>query len=216
MIIKESRNVELFSWDELTPKQQDYIIDNWQDIRKIANTVYEWFDDDLMLFYEENRDELADKYEKEYGLKINTKQLYWDESSQGPYPNWQLNRVFSDISGADTDVDYEILFADWKGFDVVNCVCVDIYIDDTDNSERVYDNQYTLEELEASDTVSTETFDKINRIVQGAQKFIDEFWRYVYDICTSYPDDNWVRVMLDSNPYVFDFYIDDNDDIIVW
>ena len=216
MIIKESRNVELFSWDELTPKQQDYIIDNWQDIRKIANTVYEWFNDDLMLFYEENRDELADKYEKEYGLKINTEQLYWNESSQGPYPNWQLNRVFSDISGTDTDVDYEILFADWKGFDVVNCVCVDIYIDDTDNSERIYDNQYTLEELEASDTVSTETFDKINRIVQGAQKFIDEFWSYVNDICTSYPDDNWVRDMLDSNPYVFDFYIDDNADINVW
>jgi hypothetical protein len=213
--MRESRNIELLDWTELTPEQQDYVIDNWSNIRKIADTMYDWFNEDTMMFYEENRDEIAQKYEKEYGLEINTEQLYWQSNSQGPYPEWKLNKVFSDISGADAYVDYDIRFGGVGGLDVEDGVSIDIYIDDPEEDERIFDNEYYLDELEQSPNVPIESFDKINNIIQGAQEFIDEFWNYVNEICTSYPDDDWVRDMLDNNPDVFDFYIKDNE-VEVW
>lgn len=213
--IKESRNIELLDWTELTPEQQDYIIDNWSNISKIANTIDDWFNEDLMFFYDENVEEMAQKYEKEYGLEINTKYLYWQANSQGPYPEWELDKVFSDIADSDGEVDFEIIFSTVTGLNVDDCVCVDIYVDDLDTGERIYDDQYTLDELEKSPNVPFETFDKINNIVQGAQDFINEFWNYVNELCTSYPDDDWVRHTLDNNPYVFDFYIE-NDEVKVW
>lgn len=213
--MRESRNMELLDWTELTPEQQDYVIDNWSNIRKIADTMYDWFDEDLMFFYKEDVEEIAQKYEKEYGLEINTKNIYWQSNSQGPYPEWRLNNIFSDIEGSDSEVDYEILFADERGFNVADCVSVDIYVDDLDTGERIYDDQYTLDELEKSPNVPFETVDKINNIVQGAQDFIDEVWKRVNEVCTSYPDDDWVRDTLDNNPDVFDFYIEDNE-VEVW
>lgn len=94
--VKAARSLDIYTWGELTPEQQEYVIQNWSDMRKLAEVIYEWYDDDIMFVYQEEKQYIADKYADQYGLSINPDKLYWQSNSQGPYPEWDLSQVFDE------------------------------------------------------------------------------------------------------------------------
>ena len=94
--VKASRTLEIFTFDELTPEQQDYVLQNWSDMRKLAEVIYDWYNDDIMFAYQDEKQYIADKYANQYGLSINPDKLYWQSNSQGPYPEWDLSQVFDE------------------------------------------------------------------------------------------------------------------------
>jgi len=91
--LKEDVN-DVHYWDELTPEQQDYVIQNWSDMSKLADTIYGWYNESIMFAYQDEKQHIADKYVNQYGLSINPDKLYWQSNSQGPYPEWELSQVF--------------------------------------------------------------------------------------------------------------------------
>lgn len=94
--VKAARTLDIYTWEELTPEQQDYVIQNWSDMRKLADVIYEWYNDDIMFAYQDEKQYIADKYANQYGLSINPDKLYWQSNSHGPYPEWDLSQVFDE------------------------------------------------------------------------------------------------------------------------
>lgn len=94
--IKASRTLEIYTYGELTPEQQAYVLENWSDMRKLADVIYEWHSEDIMVGYNDEAQYIADQYASKYGLSINSDKLYWQSGSQGPYPEWDLSQVFDE------------------------------------------------------------------------------------------------------------------------
>ena len=195
--IKAARTLDIYTWEELTPEQQDYVIQNWSDMRKLANVIYEWYDDDSMFEYREEAQYIADQYASKYGLSINPDELYWQISSQGPYPEWSLDRVFDTIWGeTTTGIPWTIEFYG-RGLDVQCSLDTDGY----------YDEEPTESDVDAKFGIT------LKEIMDGAQEYIDEMWKYINDVCQVNPDDEWVRDTLDANPDSFEFTISENGEV---
>lgn len=94
--VKASRTIEILTYDELTPEQKQYVIDNWSNMSKLAEVIYEWHGEDEMLIWKEESQFIADRYASQYGLSINPDKIYWQSNSQGPYPEWDLSQVFDE------------------------------------------------------------------------------------------------------------------------
>jgi hypothetical protein len=207
--LKESRNIELLSWDELTEEQQDYVIKNWQQI--LPDYVTECFDEAEMDIYYQDVEYLAEDYESKYNLDINTKKIYWESGSQGPYPEWNLDEIFPTVSGSVDGVDYDLTFYG-RGLDPKKSYYVDIF----DNETQEWETELELADLKGMPNVSESLISDIENRINGAQEFINTVWRYVNDVCTSYPDEEWIEDFLDGNPDTFDFYVKDNGNIAVF
>ena len=194
--MKESHTEEILTYDELSLKQQQYVVDNWANMRKLSDVLYDWFNDDITDCYDSDKDEIANKYEKKYLFDIDTKKLYWQPNSQGPYPEWDLERVFDTYCGqTKSGVDYCIEFYG-RGLDVKYDLDTDGYYDeDAEVSESDIDSKLNI---------------SIEDIINGAQSFIDEIWHLVNETCRAYPDDEWVAGILEANPDAFEFIVTDD------
>jgi hypothetical protein len=194
--MKESRTLEILTYDELSPKQQQYVIKNWTEMNGLDDTIHDWFNEYTMDCYDYDKDEVANKYEREYLFDINAKELYWESNSQGPYPRWYLERVFDTYCGrTKSGVDYCIEFYG-RGLDVKYDLDTDGYYDeDVEVSESDIDSKLNI---------------SIKDIINGAQSFIDEIWHLVNEACQAYPDDEWVAGTLENNPDTFEFIVTDD------
>ena len=194
--MKESHTEEILTYDELSPKQQQYVVDNWANMRKLSDVLYDWFNDYIMDCYDYDKGEIANKYEKEYLFDIDSKKLYWQSNSQGPYPEWDLGRVFGTYCGqTKSGVDYCIEFYG-RGLDVQYDLDVDGY----------YDVEAEVDESDIDSKLNI----PIKDIVDGAQSFIDEMWNLIKETCQAYPDDEWVAGTLEANPDAFEFIVTDD------
>lgn len=192
--ITSARTLDIYTWEDLTPEQQDYVINNWSDMPKLAEVIYDWHGEDEMFVYDDEKDYIAGKFVDKYGFGINTDKIYWQSNSQGPYPEWNFEQIFDTIWGeTTTGIPWTIEFYG-RGLDVQCSLESDGYAD---------------EEPEESD-VDAKLGITLNEIMSGAQQFIDEIWSLINDVCTSYPDDEWVRDTLDANPDSFEFTISDD------
>lgn len=194
-----------YSYDSLTPEQQDYAVSHWSDFSKCANTIYDWFNDDAMDWYHEDIDRIAEEYSEKYGFVINTDKMYWQSGSQGPYPDhWDNSKVFDKMylgaAGNLTDVDLS-----FEGGLTVE-VYGDYYID----GQVAYG--YSPSQL-ADNGANEQAVQIISDIAQGAQDFIDEAWKLIEVTASSYPDDDYVRGIFEGNPSAFTFIVDENGDI---
>lgn len=206
--ITAARDITLLTFNELTPEQQQYVIDNCDELRPVANAVSEWFNTDIMEQYHYEVEELAKRYSDEYGLTIHYEKLYWQENSQGPYPEWSLDQVFDTYyEDLEPGVEVSIEF-DGKYTSVRAYVEINAYDSDEYESDNVYLNDVYTESLDLVDLPESDK-DEIMRIVTGAQKFIDEVWQLIRDTCWETPDDDWIRDMLANNE-VFDFYVNED------
>ena len=194
-----------YSYDDLTPEQQDYAVAHWSDFSKCANTIYDWFNEDAMDWYHEDIDRIAEEYSEKYGFNINTDKMYWQSGSQGPYPDhWRNSEVFDKMylgsAGNLTDVDLSFEGA----------LTVEVYGDYYIGDQVAYG--YSPSQL-ADNGANEQAVQIITNIAQGAQDFVDEAWKLIEDTCSSYPDDDYVRGIFEGNPTAFTFIIDENGDI---
>ena len=193
--IKSARTLEIYTYDELTPEQQQYVLSNWSDMRKLADVIYDWFDEDEMFVYNDEKQFIADKYANMYGLGINPDKAYWQSNSQGPYPEWSLDQVFDTYCGeTTTGIPYCIEFYG-RGLDVQCSLDVDGYYDEGEPTESDIDAKLGM---------------PIGEIMQGAQQYIDELWQLINNVCQAYPDDEWVSQTIESNPDSFEFTVSDD------
>ena len=208
--LKESRSIELLSWDELTEEQQDYVIKNWHQV--LPSYIVECYNESVMDLYYTDVEYLADNFENKYGLNIDTKKIYWESNSQGPYPEWKLEEVFPTIDNIFNGINYELSFYSGGMRDPEKYYTIDIF----NNKEQEWEIDLELADLKGMPDVPEALISDLENKVNGAQEFIDTVWRYINDVCTSYPDEEWIEDFLIGNPDTFDFYIKDNGNVAVF
>ena len=166
-----TETIQYLNFSELDDKQKQQAV-KWF----IENgPAYEWHSDDMMFWYAKNIKEMANESERESGLTIHEDKLYWQESSQGPYPEWDLSDVFDTYDGPEFTIEF------WgKSTSVEYAVTID-------------DEDVSIEDMPeaARDIVST------------AQEFITGAWKYINEICSSFPDETWAYETLEANDYEF-------------
>lgn len=202
--IAAARDAKILSFAELTPEQQEKAVALVETNGKLSDLIYDWHSDDVMEIYHYEVQELAKKTTDEFGITINTDKLYWQSNSQGPYSEWDLSKVFDSLYEDTSDIEWELSFYG-KGLDVTGYV--DLYLPDEDGD---YSWEYDIEvDNSRSDgglseyNVDAAVCERVVAIVDGAQSFIDGVWRLVEDVCTSYPDDEWIRDALEANEIEF-------------
>lgn len=197
-----------YSYDDLTPEQQDYAVSHWGDFSRCANTIYDWFNEDIMDFYHEDKQRIAEEFNENYGFDIKTDELYWGSSSQGPYPEWDNEKVFGKVwlanAGNLSDVDVSF------GGSLTVDTWADYYVGEGDNEHIEYD--IGIDEL-TTYGADEEAVKVISNLADGAQKFIDEIWNSIEETCRAYPDEEWVKGIFEGNPSAFTFVVDENGDI---
>ena len=186
--VRAARTLEILTYDELTPEQQQYVIDNWSNMPKLAEVIYEWHSEDEMFVYNDEVQFIADKYANAHNLGINPDKIYWQSNSQGPYPEWELSQVFDDYSFEDAD-------GEWHD--------VEFY----GRGTTVQSSCFAYDELIPADQAI------VDDITSAAQQFIDDVWQLINDICQSYPDDEWVQQTMEANPDAFEFTISANGEV---
>ena len=188
-----TETIQYYDFNELSEEQKQQAV-KWF----IENgPAQEWYDDDMMFWYKENLQELADKTSKEIGVKIHEDKLYWQSNSQGPYPEWRNDEVFGDIDEVINGIGVSSSF--YGGLDVKL---------DTIWVEQMGDfiatgNQQFYSAQEVRDAGYTEIADYLDNVLTKAQEFIDEVWRRVKEVCTTFPDETWAYETLEANNYEF-------------
>lgn len=196
--IKAARNVEILPFGELTDAQKEQVIELAHSNGALSELMYTWFGDVIMEDYQYDVEELAREIESKYPIQIDTDKLYWQSNSQGPYPEWDLHKVFSDVRVDEPDGSgvIDITFSG-RGLDVE--VYTDVYNEETDSYEEV---ECTEDELRAYN--APEDAIKIRMdIANAVQEFIDTVWKLVHNVCTDSPDDEWMYDMLEANEIEF-------------
>ena len=64
-------------------------------------------------------------------------------------------------------------------------------------------NQQFYSAQEVRDAGYTEIADYLDNVLTKAQEFIDEVWRRVNEVCTTFPDETWAYETLEANNYEF-------------
>ena len=76
-----------------------------------------------------------------------------------------------------------------------------------DDEDETYLGSLEISEL-SEYGVSEDAISFIEDKLNTAQEFIDKVWAYVHDVCTSYPDEDYVYDLFSANEY--EFTIDDD------
>ena len=193
-VLNSARSLEILSFDELNDAQKDYVVKHALE-SSLGESIWQWFDESLMEQYHYDVEELAKQYEErldsEYNLidfKIHTDALYWEESSQGPYPKWNFEKVFDSFTVTeDGSIDVEF---NGGGLDVDKAAYFDVYRQD-EAGEWQYD-----EYGDAPDASY-----KASEIIAVLQEFINKVWSLVNDVCQAYPDDDYIYEDLEANDF---------------
>lgn len=189
IMARRSVVTEYLNFNEMTPEQQEQAINEFLD----SGNAYELYSEDMGNYWEEQSKIDADEFETNSGISVNPDNLYWEESSQGPYPKWDLEKVFGEYEGTETGVEFSFGF-----YGSLTVKYSEIYINDESGEWTSYN--YT-------DDLRKDGFNEIADIVEDktreAQEFIDQIWSLIEDVCTSYPNEYWCREMLEGNDYEF-------------
>lgn len=192
-----------------------------------ANWVYETFNELAMEVYRDDIKQLAAECEasidailgdnKEAYWEIDTDKLYWNSSSQGPYPEWHLNEVFGGLTitylnpthivsnyspsqdgkpaveSVDLVWDYYSKAQDANDFT--------INIEYFDPVEGDWYGDYGIDPADPAYGIPAEIQEKIKNIVNVLQHFLDTAWSYVHEVCSDYPDDAYAYDLYEANDW---------------
>lgn len=232
--LKESDN-NLYTFNALDSLQQNYIVDNWYNIRGLYDTIWDEFTESIWYNWDIEKQYIADeccdipkkgnqseRWKGDTELGINVDKCYWNESSQGPYPEWRFSSVFDTFYGktsssVNEEVEFEIQFTNFGGYDVKRVAEVDIWCKDENGK---YSWNYNIEIANIDDYLNDDNDPYnargyIRTVINQAQKFIDKFWNQVKDRCSATPNDDWIREFLEGADYI-QFKEIDNDNIYVY
>lgn len=200
--VTAARDAQIVRFSELTEEQKDKAINLANNDRRLSEIIYSWYDDMVMEDYHYNVSELADEFTAQTGIGVNVDKLYWQSSSQGPYPEWNLEQVFDNYASDSNDIEYNIEFSG-KSTDIFDYTYVDLYLPDGEGDyyweDSVACDEESLREYGADESTITEILGKTN----AAQEFIDKVWELIKDVCTAYPDDEWIADTMEVNDFEF-------------
>lgn len=196
--IKAARNVEILPFGELTDAQKEQAVELVHTNGPLGELMYTWFSEDVMEDYRFDVEELAYDLKDRYPIQIDIDKLYWESNSQGPYPQWDLHRVFSDVRVDEPDGSgvIDITFSG-RGLDVE--VYTDVYNEETDSYEEV---ECTEDELRAYNVPEDAIKIRMD-IANAVQEFIDTVWKLVHNVCTDSPNDDWLYDTMEANEIEF-------------
>ena len=187
---------DVVSWSDLNDSQKNYAVDHAYEYESL-HWIWEFYDEGTMDWYYDRKNEIIEEYESR-GLDINGDNIYWQSNSHGPYPEWDLRRVIDDISVETDDAEADITFYG-KSTDVL--YEIDLYYFDEEEQDFIY--EYSIEDIdELNDPkyhLTPEFISEVKSKIELADNFIDEIWGLVYDVCTAYPDDEWIYTELEND-----------------
>lgn len=188
---------DILDFDELNEAQKQYVVNHIDRMPDLYSTLSQWYDDELMDLYQYDLTDLTDEYKQRLGLNIKSDKLYWQSSSQGPYPDWDLESVLDNATidtenggnayivfyGSSTDV-HTYITVEWINADGYYESEEDLEVEDLHNPD------YNLTDADIA---------KIEAVIDGAQEYIDNVWRLIHDVCASYPDNDWLYNTMEAN-----------------
>lgn len=228
---------DIVTFNELNEAQKQSAIRNiWN--TSGAEWVYESFNEIEMDVYRDDLKQLAveceDAIKQIIGddinaydtVEIDTDKFYWDSNSQGPYPDWGLNEVFSDITleylnpahivegqspssnGKPAVESVELKWDYYSKKQDASDYTVDIDYFDPNDGEWYHD--YSIDPADPVYGIPAEIQKKIIDIVNVLQHFLDTAWGYVNDVCMATPDDEYAYDLYEANDWG-DFEIIDDE-----
>lgn len=219
---------DIVTFNELNEAQKQSAIEGIWNTRG-AEWVYESFNEIEMEVYRDDLKQLAVECEDAImqiigddinaydTVEIDTDKFYWDSSSQGPYPDWRLNEVFSDITleylnpthivegqspssnGKPAVESIEIKWDYYSNKQDANDYTVDIDYFDPKDAEWYHD--YGIDPADPVYGIPAEIQKKITDIVNVLQHFLDTAWGYVNDVCMATPDDEYAYDLYEANDW---------------
>ena len=194
-----TETIQYLNFDELSDEQKDQAVKIFME----SDTANRWFDDDMMDFYHDRVSEFAGTLYDSTGIKVDTKKLYWESSSHGPYPEWKLDEVLGDYD------DNNGVSASFYGS--LDAKFDTILIEEMGDSIAI-GNQEFYDTKEVRDAGMPEIADQLDEVLAAVQAFVDAVWSEVNDVCTSYPDEEWCYGVLEANNY--EFRVDDAGNVV--
>ena len=194
--LKEYNDGDIVTWEDLNEAQKNYVVEHAYEFSKLEY-IWEFYNESLMDWYHEEVNELANKY-AEQGIDINTDKIYWQSNSQGPYPEWRFEDIFDTV------------YVDYDGGEVVLNIygrgtepTIDFDLSPYTDADGDYEYEYNLElgDLTYSDyNVPDEVVLEVEKKASAIENFVDKVWELINTVCTSYPDDEYIRGELDNYP----------------
>ena len=193
--LKEYNEGDIVTWEDLNEEQKNYVVDNAYRYNKLS-WIWEFYNESIMEWYHIQVAELASKY-AEQGIDINTDKIYWQSSSQGPYPEWRFDDMIDNIyipyedgevdiniygSGTEPDIDFDLTYTDSDG-------------------DWAYEYNLDQEDLRNPEyNIPGEVIEDVEAKLYSVIKFTEELWELINSVCQAYPDDEYIRGELDAYP----------------
>ncbi len=225
VITASSKSIK--TWDELTSEQQDSILKDWYSY--LGERMMNWIGDDASEIYEEEVSQLIEEFEHTYpGLRINRDKIYWDSSSQGWYPEWNVSKIFDgsyitlssttgsigiwvDETSGRRNNEYYIGIEDvWYEDDTSDGYYSDPWDEIKEDLDHYFEEKgkpFTQEDIKLIDSYETGINDFMERLC-------DIIGEYSYDCFGLLDDDDYVKDTMDNNPGAFEFVLDESGKIL--
>ena len=194
-----TETIQYLNFDELSEEQKQKAARDFAS----SETAYRWYSEEMSDVWSEQSKIDADEFTQATGISVNSKKLHWEESSQGPYPKWNLGDVLGDyeaIPGVSASF-YGSLTAKF------DTIWVEEQGDFIATGYQDYGDTNELRKAGLNDIA-----DQLDAILAKVQEFVDKIWELVEMICTSYPDEEWAYETLEANNY--EFRVDGNGNVI--
>ena len=210
---------DIVSYSDLTPEQKKQAIELAREDRSLLYM----FSEEITEEYGWRLDELCEEYTNKTKIEVNKKEIQWQCSSQGPYPErWDAFETFEKYYPTFGDFEFEIqpvgMFDDdanvWVSVDNPYMIVSDDYYPETwwyegsRNRDSLLhmdiDEDDKREFLACAGEYAREVERYIEMVYEATQKFLYDVWELINDTCTAYPDDDWFEYMLDANNYEFE------------
>lgn len=220
---------DIVTFNELNYAQKQSAIENiWN--TKGAEWIYESYNEDVMDRYSFDLNELTAQYNKlisdviGQNYEIDDEQLYWNSTSQGPYPDWKFSDVFSDFTieylnntktvsnqtpssnGKPPVEAIDVVFSAYGDkLDVWSGVSFDseyYSVEDEDwLHETAIDPGDEFTGFVADIAIPSEAVSKITRAIGYMQEYIDAVWSMVREVCTETPDYDYAYDLYETNDW---------------
>lgn len=217
---------DIVTFNELNEAQKQSAIENiWNTVG--AEWVYDAFNEMAMEVYHDDINQLAAECEASIDailsdlnvgqFEIDTDKLYWNDNSQGPYPEWHLNEVFGGLTieylnpnhivanqspssnGKPAVEAVELVWDYHSKKQDANDYTVDI--DYFDPAEGDWFHDYGIDPADPIYGIPAEIQKKIVDVVNVLQHFLDTAWSYIRDVSMDYPDDAYAYDLYEANDW---------------
>lgn len=194
---------DIVAFSELNSAQKQYVLDNWNFMDSLADTLNGWFSEDSMSLYEDMLNEIASRYEK-LGVYINTDKIYWQSNSQGSYYSdcW-LSEVVDGVSfdnrsdGECIEVSFPNHYGSPYPGNAKDVAEIGYYgVDEYGDEDYIVIN---YGDLKGDTYIDEYTKRQISDFIDKVEDALSDIWNLIRDTCMAYPEDEWVEDMLDNN-----------------